>query len=270
MTKKNRKRRRIQVTQTHENENSEESSSDTSLSLAAPISEVLSEANKTLGLFHETFNAMEANLNMEHDSNNITGDIPPPEAPGWLSELLQSVNYIKIKVQKLNHIEASIDAISKRLDGVETPVSNIDKRVSEIEEGCSFINNQYEEQKKCIGVLNTKQDNLRKEIQATKDNNNLLRTEVKQLNKKTSHSQMRTNYHCLDLEARSRRQNLLFHGLDEEQDENCCDKVVTFMEDALGMTGNVQINRAHRLGRFRAEKRGRSLYRSSTTYKKKK
>ena len=53
----------------------------------------------------------------------------------------------------------------------------------------------------------------------------------------------------IDLEARSRRQNLIFHGIDENQDENCNEKVRKFIKEQLKLNmENIKMKRAHRLG----------------------
>lgn len=62
------------------------------------------------------------------------------------------------------------------------------------------------------------------------------------------------NYKSLDLEARSRRKNLIFRGLFEVNAENCYQLVYEFLEDQLQFDvakGSIVIDRAHRLGKRR-------------------
>lgn len=62
-----------------------------------------------------------------------------------------------------------------------------------------------------------------------------------------------------DLEARSMRDNLLFMGIEESQDENCTEKIKLFCENELRLSpesvSNMIIDRAHRIGKFRAGSR---------------
>lgn len=56
-------------------------------------------------------------------------------------------------------------------------------------------------------------------------------------------------YKSIDMEARSRRRNLLFHGLAEVKNERCCELIRNFMEDEMGIDADeLYIERAHRLG----------------------
>lgn len=58
-------------------------------------------------------------------------------------------------------------------------------------------------------------------------------------------------YKTIDLEARSRRKNLIFSGFVEERYEDCALTIKTFLSEKLQITQSVAIDRAHRLGRFR-------------------
>ena len=57
-------------------------------------------------------------------------------------------------------------------------------------------------------------------------------------------------YKSIDIEARSRRNNLLFRGIPESRDEDCKRVVLNILEDKLGVDELPVIERAHRLGRF--------------------
>lgn len=56
-------------------------------------------------------------------------------------------------------------------------------------------------------------------------------------------------YKSIDLEARSRRNNLIFRGLADGFSENCTDLIVSFLNDEMQLdVSHDQIARAHRLG----------------------
>lgn len=57
------------------------------------------------------------------------------------------------------------------------------------------------------------------------------------------------SYKTIDIEARSRRNNLIIRGVPEERDENCFQTVRRFICDHLGLDANrMFLVRAHRLG----------------------
>jgi hypothetical protein len=56
-------------------------------------------------------------------------------------------------------------------------------------------------------------------------------------------------YKSLDLEARSRRNNLIFGGISEGKNENCHNKIINFLKDHLGIEESLCMPREHRLGR---------------------
>ena len=58
-------------------------------------------------------------------------------------------------------------------------------------------------------------------------------------------------YRSIDIEARSRRNNLIFHGLAESRNENCTRLISNFIKDNFDMDVDATaINRIHRLGRY--------------------
>ena len=57
-------------------------------------------------------------------------------------------------------------------------------------------------------------------------------------------------YRSIDLEARSRRKNLLFKGISEQRRENCFTEARRFIREELGIDRDMYLERAHRLGRF--------------------
>ena len=66
-------------------------------------------------------------------------------------------------------------------------------------------------------------------------------------------------YKSIDIEARSRRNNLLFRGFLESRDEDCRRVIRNFLEEKLGVDELPAIERAHRLGRFNRLKRSRPI-----------
>lgn len=63
-------------------------------------------------------------------------------------------------------------------------------------------------------------------------------------------------YKSIDSEARSRRNNLVFRGLNESRDEDCRRLMCKFLEEKLGFDELPGIERAHRLGKFNRQNRG--------------
>ena len=61
-------------------------------------------------------------------------------------------------------------------------------------------------------------------------------------------------YRSIDLEARSRKNNLLFKGISEQRRENCFAEVRRFIQEELRINKDFYLERAHRLGRFSSTK----------------
>ena len=76
-------------------------------------------------------------------------------------------------------------------------------------------------------------------------------------------------YKSLDVEARSRRNNLLIYGIAERRGENCVDRILGFLENDLGLEtmDGTWIERAHRLGRYDKTKASRPIIVAFSSYR---
>ena len=80
-----------------------------------------------------------------------------------------------------------------------------------------------------------------------------LETTVREVRSDTAKLKNKVNvlaYKSIDSEARQRRNNLIFYGIQEVVNENCMESLATFLGDKLGLDPDaIFIQRVHRLGR---------------------
>ena len=123
----------------------------------------------------------------------------------------------------------------QKMDQIGSEFSNLEERINKklegIEKSMNFINAEFEEFKSNI----TK---VQKDVESLKEENRILKDSI------------------TDNQCRSMRSNLLIHGIDEEKNENCEEKVRNFIENNLGIDAKqIEIERSHRLGGFQKEKK---------------
>ena len=103
---------------------------------------------------------------------------------------------------------------------------------------------------------------LREELQKTKDRVVDTESVVEKSTdafKKTQSQLKEVKESTIDLGARTRRSNLIFHGIRETPDETndiCKKKVKDFIKEKCKLSGNFEIEVAHRLGRSRQNNDG--------------
>ena len=109
---------------------------------------------------------------------------------------------------------------NEKLDVIFSKLINIEHKQTQIENLESIM------QSSCESII---------DIQSTtKTHNNMLRL---------------LKYKSLDIEARSRRKNLIFRGLFEHRGENCTELILDFLYDQLQFEEpDLVTDRAHRLG----------------------
>ena len=59
-------------------------------------------------------------------------------------------------------------------------------------------------------------------------------------------------YKSIDLEARTRRKNLIFQDFCESRDQSCTNIITEFLKAKMNISEDIVIDRAHRLGRFKS------------------
>ena len=107
----------------------------------------------------------------------------------------------------------------------------MDKKLDDLRDGMNKTFTEFHEK---VKVVQDECEELRQE-------NVLLREELEQVKLKTD-----------DLENRSRRNNLLFHGIERsenETNEQCEKRIHTLLQDKLGFGYDVQFDRVHRYGK---------------------
>ena len=97
-----------------------------------------------------------------------------------------------------------------------------------------------------------------KSIESVAQGLNITKEQVENVTKRTDYHEQCLKvlvFKSIDLEARSRRNNLLFHGLAESPNENCYNVLQEFLWNEMGLDiDDFYIERIHRLGSLRRAK----------------
>ena len=164
----------------------------------------------------------------------------PPSRPEWLNEITEDIKTIKLSI---NNIDQTVSNINMKVTQLESKITAIDRRVEEVEKCCSFVSDKYESQKN--DLKNTKSD-----IKAVE---NFCKT-MEEKNKELDKQKERMDSKLLELERRSMRENLMFFGIEESEDEenDCSEIIMKFCRENLKMQqadiDQIKLDRAHRMG----------------------
>ena len=162
--------------------------------------------------------------------------------PLWAAEIINDVRTIKLLVSRIEIVEKTVNKIDNKVESLENKMKNIEKRMEDNEKAFDFMNKEFETNKHELmttknklkeinGDLKVRNEKVEKEIDQFKTKNEILENKID------------------DLEYRSLRENLLFHGIQEEAQENCEGKVQELINTHLNISANITFDRVHRLGR---------------------
>ena len=168
-------------------------------------------------------------------NSNVTSNAT--SAPAWATEIMEDIKLIKKSVSKIDSIEKTVNRINSKVDNLETKVKSIDSRVTEVEASCSFTSNEMDSTKKTM-------KSAQKEINEMKEKCSKFDENIKTFEAHTQKIDTKLD----DLESRSMRENLLFYGIQENDNENCEALVLDLIKTHLDISSNISLDRVHRIG----------------------
>ncbi|XP_062615270.1 uncharacterized protein LOC134277008 [Saccostrea cucullata] len=165
-----------------------------------------------------------------------------------LSVICNKLEYVSSKLNTL-------DQIDKRLNDLERNVSNVNQelkelknmkvKVEDIEKGMNHISLQYDEQQKAVKEIERTVKDIDKRSTSTLKENEAMREELEAVRSDLCDLKERH----LDLQTRSMRDNLIFEGIAETQEEDAEDLIKEFIKTEMNITDKIDFHRVHRMGR---------------------
>ena len=165
---------------------------------------------------------------------------PPPTPPPWATQILEEVKQIKTKLQSIDKIEKTVNAINAKVSDLETKMKTLDTRVTETEQSCQFSAGEVESNKKDLKTAKEEITSLRKKCDDFEKESTSLKQKNAEIDSKLT-----------DLESRSMRENLLFYGIAEGGEKEDCSKLVReVIRDVLHIPNadEIMFDRVHRVG----------------------
>ena len=158
------------------------------------------------------------------------------------------VDLIKSMTAELKEV---VQRVESQVNGILTHQTTQEMKLTEIESKIETQINDTaslrEETKKEVNNIKKLIDKDAKKTVQKFDN---IDKEMKEMCRKIDIENKALKRRSIEIEANSRRSNLLFFGIPENKDENCADVLKTFFDTQLGITTPVVIQRAHRFGKL--------------------
>ena len=181
---------------------------------------------------------------------------PTPQYNGNFNQLLlDKLDTMDKRLQKLDTIEQQLSFMSHKMTLMDNRVSSLELTLSDTNNKIRDIETSHEIDAKTRGDMISKQTSLDKQLKQERSNIESLSNDLSDV--KSTNKDL--NEQIIDLQSRSMRDNLLFHGIEEcvsyedRRSEDCATKILNLCENSLQIenaTSSIKIDRAHRLGRF--------------------
>lgn len=141
---------------------------------------------------------------------------------------------------------ARLDSIQTSVNGLNSQIQNMDKTINVRENKFRDTERSREFDSDILSDMSKQQNEFDSIVQE--------REKYQDEQKQTENA---SKVEIQELKCRSMRENLLFHKISEEKDENCQQKVLQFMENNLKIenaTQDIRLQRVHRVGPYRSDK----------------
>ena len=149
------------------------------------------------------------------------------------------------KLNKLDGIESKLTNFEQKIEKVTEEVSTLKSTVNEIEKSVKFASDSLDANEKRSQEMTNTLTEITKNSRKIEIENSQLKKDLSKIR-----SQMKElNDQQLDLQTRSMRDNLIFHGIEENDGENCESVLKEFIADVLKVEQSVEFHRVHRMGR---------------------
>ncbi|XP_061167396.1 myosin-2 heavy chain-like [Saccostrea echinata] len=150
---------------------------------------------------------------------------------------------VSTKLNKLDHIEKRLNELERNAVNVNTELKEMKVKVNGVEECVTHISKQYDDQTREVKEMKKSVSNIRNENEVILNELEIVRNKFEDLNERH-----------LDLQTRSMRDNLIFSGIPETQDENTEEVLKEFISSEMNITEAPQFHRVHRIGKRLTDK----------------
>ena len=151
------------------------------------------------------------------------------------------------RLEAIESITGMEERLSQRLISIEKSVEGI----ANIEKDVQKITVEQEEQKKSFNFLQNEMEKMKKKndhLQNQYDDMNGMITGLMSHIGRLELDRQKVQDELRKREDYSKRECLLFEGIDEQKDENCTDKIMNIIQNKIGIKRDMKFQRVHRLG----------------------
>ena len=165
-----------------------------------------------------------------HKRKKLSSGGSSEHRPSRLNEVKTEVKELKDFLKKIDNKLNGLDEIKIELSNVVKTVDRIWKKIDEVDNRCDRVEEKVDELDRKYAQLQETVMEQKRELDSSYEAFRALEDR------------------SIDLEARSRRNNLVFYGLKEEGDEDCRKVIERLLNVQCGMKKPVVMERVHRTG----------------------
>ena len=166
----------------------------------------------------------------------------------------------EVTLEMLNEAKSDLNEavkkISEKIDAAFGKLDSNTKSIAQNKKEITNSKNDVDSLRRDIDILRREsreeRTSMKKELENNKKDIEKMKKDLHEIRKERDgirEERKRAERRMIDLEARSRRNNLIFYGVPEQTDEDCHQVIIKFLSESLKIDASgLMIHRAHRIG----------------------
>ncbi|VDI24352.1 Hypothetical predicted protein [Mytilus galloprovincialis] len=182
----------------------------------------------------------------------INQQLSMQQRPIWVDELFCKMDNFETKLNKLENIDSIVTNLNVRVVKIEDTTKILDNRIEQVERCTQLISNEFDTQKKKLSEFKTELDKISKQLKSSKTSADSVDKKVSESLEEMKKENDKLKVDLTDVQFKSMRNNLIFYNIDESEEENCTETVMTFCEENLKIeqvATKIKVTDAYRLGK---------------------
>lgn len=179
----------------------------------------------------------------------IPGETTLDNIHSFLLVIIQNLNRIDSMETRLGAIETQISDIKQVTDSVSSLTTRVNTMESEVNRGKKTMSDVENSSKAMSDIFDDVKKNSDLKLSTLKQETHQIRDQFKEAMDTMERQSEDLQKSVVDLKSRSMRNNLVFSGIPEHDDEDCVEVIQNFLKTKLKLDNNISFERVHRMGK---------------------
>ena len=179
------------------------------------------------------------------DKEDHAGNVTLEYVVQLMTKMDARLSHIEVYVKKIDDLQSSLSSLSTKVCSLEADMKAIRVNSRDLENSVQGLSNLYDSVKEACDKNKTNITQVKTSLKSSNNDTTVVRKELEHLRKEREELKNAIT----DLQCRSMKNNLIFSGLAENNNENTEEVLRGFICNELGIDFTIEFGNVHRFGK---------------------